>query len=359
MAIGAKQAAFGALRWLPKTRIPALFGLRFGGLGSIFGLHSVPRTKGPSLSFMSDMDISAAFVEQMLLHYRRRGYDILSMNEVHERLTEKPSSARFVAFTFDDGYRNNFDVVYPLFRKYGAPFTVYVATDLIEGTRLPVWYVLQDLLVSRTSIEVELDGQRTVLAAGTREEKESAASHIAVTTAPLDGDALDTWFRELFLRYGLDLQAKTREHMMSWDMVREIANSKEGTIGAHGVSHIPLKPLGAERMHREVSESKKIIEARTGVPVQHFCYPFGGYEQVGERETAYVARSGYLTGLTTRTANVFPGHRAHLTALPRQVLSGAFEDLGIVETMASGLPSALLYGFRRVITHQGGLKRFL
>jgi hypothetical protein len=41
-----------------------------------------------------------------------------------------------VAITIDDAYRSVYEVAYPLFKEYGYPFTVFVATDAVdEGLR--------------------------------------------------------------------------------------------------------------------------------------------------------------------------------------------------------------------------------
>ena len=38
-----------------------------------------------------------------------------------------------VAITFDDGYRDNYEVVYPLLKKYETPATMFVVTGFVDG----------------------------------------------------------------------------------------------------------------------------------------------------------------------------------------------------------------------------------
>jgi len=48
-------------------------------------------------------------------------------------------------------------------------------------------------------------------------------------------------------------------------------------IGSHSASHRNLKKLSPERQREEIHGSKKLLEDVFGVPVRHFCYPFGGF----------------------------------------------------------------------------------
>jgi len=46
---------------------------------------------------------------------------------------ERKLGARTVAITFDDGYADNFSVVYPFLRGLNIPMSLFVCTDLIDG----------------------------------------------------------------------------------------------------------------------------------------------------------------------------------------------------------------------------------
>jgi hypothetical protein len=71
----------------------------------------------------------------------------------------------------------------------------------------------------------------------------------------------------------------------------------------------------------EVVGSKEILESRLNKPVEHFCYPFGGYYEAGDRETVIVDELGFKTSTTTRDVSVFPAHKKQLAALPRVMLT--------------------------------------
>ena len=43
----------------------------------------------------------------MIAQLRRSGLDLISLDEMHRRMTERDFRRRFVCITFDDGYRDN------------------------------------------------------------------------------------------------------------------------------------------------------------------------------------------------------------------------------------------------------------
>ena len=45
-----------------------------------------------------------------------------------------PGSEQLVVLTFDDGYRDTFEIAFPLLEERGCPFTLYLATEQIENS---------------------------------------------------------------------------------------------------------------------------------------------------------------------------------------------------------------------------------
>ena len=75
-------------------------------------------------------------------------------------------------------------------------------------------------------------------------------------------------------------------------------------IGAHTMTHPHLPSLTPAQARAEIFDSKKHLEDRFGVPVRHFCYPYGDYDG-SIREL--VADAGYETAPTVCFGANLPG----------------------------------------------------
>jgi peptidoglycan/xylan/chitin deacetylase (PgdA/CDA1 family) len=86
------------------------------------------------------------------------------------------------------------------------------------------------------------------------------------------------------------------ERLMDKAQIREwlVAGHR---IGSHTLSHARLPELSPEKAREEIGASKKKLEDLFGVPVLHFCYPYGFWN---ERVRDLVIEAGYHTACTTR-----------------------------------------------------------
>jgi peptidoglycan/xylan/chitin deacetylase (PgdA/CDA1 family) len=67
-------------------------------------------------------------------------------------------------------------------------------------------------------------------------------------------------------------------------------------IGSHTLTHAPLTRLSVRDAREEIAGSKKKLEDKFGVAVDHFCYPYGDCNDVARD---LVAEAGYRTACTT------------------------------------------------------------
>ena len=67
-------------------------------------------------------------------------------------------------------------------------------------------------------------------------------------------------------------------------------------IGSHTLTHPRLTRLPVSEAREEITASRKKLEDQFGVPIEHFCYPYGDWNDA-VRELVMAA--GYKTACTT------------------------------------------------------------
>jgi len=72
-------------------------------------------------------------------------------------------------------------------------------------------------------------------------------------------------------------------------------------IGAHTKTHCKLPHMSDADAAREISDCKAELGDVLGVPVEHFCYPYGFYE---DRHAAMAQDAGYQSATTTLRGKV-------------------------------------------------------
>ena len=92
-------------------------------------------------------------------------------------------------------------------------------------------------------------------------------------------------------------EGEATERLMEPSQVREwMAAGHE--IGAHTCTHPHLTHIPLAQAREEITASRRKLEDLFGVPVQHFCYPYGDWNPAVRD---LVAGAGYLTACTTET----------------------------------------------------------
>lgn len=291
------------------------------GIGTILMLHRVREEPMNSFCPNRDMAVSPKFLEGFVHDARQRGYTFVSMDRLSEQLVAG-SGGKLLALTFDDGYRDNFTVAYPLLKLLGIPFAIYVTTSFPDGEAILWWEAVERLLQDHDHIKLA-DGRE--LSCRTSPEKLDAFVSLRESIMALPRDGLGDKVNAMFEQARFDWRQMCAAEALSWDDLRELSRDPLVTIGAHTVSHPVLCQLSEEKALAEMRDSRERIEAHIGKHVTHFCYPFGSRNEVGAREFDLARSLRFSTATTTRWGNIFPRHRTHLHALPRVPLTNSFD----------------------------------
>lgn len=320
----------------------------FSGVGAIFTLHHVRPPRDGEFQPNHHLEVAPDFLRAMLTHLDSRGIDVITIDEVHQRLIERNFSGRFACFTFDDGYRDIRDYALPIMREFDAPFTVYVTSDFAAGTGR-LWWIALDMVIARASaIELTIDGTASRLDTGTPAAKQAAFDRVHDWLRCQAEHDLRREIGALCARHGVDEAAICRDLCMSWDELKSFARDPLITIGAHSITHCNLARQAEQTASHEMTACRAQIESVLQRPVAHLAYPYGGKFAADTREFALARAAGYKTAVTTRPGMIFPESADHLTALPRVSLNGNYQNARILPVLTSGAATAMWNGLRRI-----------
>lgn len=74
-----------------------------------------------------------------LCRFFKRHFSVMPLSELIDGIRQNRPLGHMLSITFDDGYKDNFEVAAPILSRYGLPATFFVSTELIGSTTVPRW----------------------------------------------------------------------------------------------------------------------------------------------------------------------------------------------------------------------------
>jgi len=173
-------------------------------------------------------EITPAAFEAEMKGLKDKGITVISMQDLLAwKRGEKNIPPRCAVVTFDDGWKSQYEVAWPIMKKYGYPFTLFIYTEGVRG-------------------------------------------------GSLGGGEAITWEQLADLRdNGVDIQAHTATH-------QDLREGHNVTVIEPGGKRSRKKLTGADYekwVQNEVVGCKELLEQRLGIKVNCFAVPFGNYNE--------------------------------------------------------------------------------
>lgn len=240
-------------------------------------------------------DIPDAALFRRHMRWLRRFYRVLPLMEAVTLLMDGRLPRRAVAITFDDGYRDNYEVALGILRELGLSATFFISSGFLDGGRM--WNDTAIEAVRRlpeSELTFEPCGIRK-LPLRSLEQRRQAMDRLLAALK----------YRPLAHRQQLceTLAARLDEPLPGLMMTREQVRGLRRAgmdIGAHTVRHPILKTLAPAMARAEIEQSKRALEEILGEPIRLFAYPNGkAGRDFGPEHAAMVAESGFQAAVTT------------------------------------------------------------
>lgn len=318
----------------------------YGGLGHILMFHRVlpPSEKGRVHNHQS-LEISTLQLESIIQFFVQNSYSAISLDDLYSGLLNDNLPNKFVVYTFDDGYSDNYHYAYPIFQKYDIPFAIYVATCFPDYHALLWWYGLEDLLLQNNSLQTNSYPFLREVNCRTLYQKEMAFNEIRGYLLGYNTKELLAFFNT----FNINLESYVTNMALTWDEIVALSSDTLVTIGAHTLNHLALATLCDDECYFEIVNSKKNIESKINKDVHHFAYPFGKKEHAGLREFEMAKDIGFKTTTTTRLANIFRDHKDHMHALPRLSINSKTSS-NVLKANINGVYPMIRNKFKKIVT---------
>jgi peptidoglycan/xylan/chitin deacetylase (PgdA/CDA1 family) len=173
-------------------------------------------------------EITPAAFEGQMKELKDRGITVIGMQDLLAwKRSEKNIPPRCAVISFDDGWKSQYEVAWPIMKKFGYPFTMFIYTEGVRG-------------------------------------------------GSLGGGEAITWEQLADMRdNGVDIEAHSATH-------QDLREGHSIMLAAAGVKRTRTKLTGPEYeqwLQNEVVGSKQLLEQRLGIKVNCFAVPYGNYNE--------------------------------------------------------------------------------
>jgi len=314
------------LRLLPST----LFERLYVGYGSVLLYHRVDSQplqpfKYCDPSFFAPCKgllVSAERFEEQI-SYLSKNYECLGLADLVSRSLNTEPIGKLISVTFDDGYLDNFEVALPILERYGVPATIFVTSDLIEGSTIPWWFALEDHILQSDKVAFDWKGTRYEFSLSSTADRYRCWDrlyHLFRSSTLKDS-------RELIELLKLDQQGNSQFARFPTHLkIKEFDRHPLIDIQPHSSSHPVLALETPGDAESQIRGSKEYFESLLEKSCNLFAYPFGDPASTSKREVELAKKLGFSIAVTSNQGHIREENLKSLYSLPR-INIDYFDDL--------------------------------
>ena len=253
-------------------------------------------------------------------------FDVIGLEDLRSALDDlhiggrRPwQSRRFAMITFDDGYRDNFELALPVLKSHDVPGVFFITSGFLDSGRLAWWDEIAWMV--RRSSKDRMDLSQRWLAEPLSlqaDHRDDGIQRLLRRYYRLDGSETDAFMDELADATGAGRAPDGLgvDQWMDWDNVRSM-HSSGMSIGAHTVTHPVLSRLSSDDQNLEICESRLRLEHELGIPVSALSYPVGNREAFNDTTRAALSQNGFDWAFSYYGGHVRGGSEIDRFDIPR------------------------------------------
>jgi peptidoglycan/xylan/chitin deacetylase (PgdA/CDA1 family) len=244
-------------------------------------------------TYIPSMLITSKMLERHI-DWLGRHYEFVDLNELGNGIEDGTARHRpVVALTFDDGYRDFYELAFPLLQKKGIPAALFVVTSLIGTPQTHAHDALYLLLTRRSPNQGFPQSIHGIRIPNISTLTPFGATRLLIETLP--SGVLNQLIESMKKEDPLAQDILHASRSVTWEMIDRMHRAGI-TIGSHTKTHVLLTNETPSVNVDETMSSRRELERRLGSPVEHFAYPSGAWDDISLKS---VATAEYRFAFTT------------------------------------------------------------
>ncbi len=248
----------------------------------VMNYHRIGDPAGSSF----DWDIWSASAEAFdrQVRFLKQHFEVIGIDELSSIAAQRPLRGdRLAMITFDDGYRDNYELAFPILKSLNAKGVFFIATGFLDNPHMAWWDEIAWMVRNSPASQIPSTEWTPQAIEFDDPDRQDTIHRLLTIYKSLPGDETAAYLDGLaaVTQSGRCPQSVAAEAWMNWDMIREM-RAGGMSIGAHTVSHPILANLEAASQEREIVGSKQRIEVELGETIDSLSYPVGGRNAFNE-----------------------------------------------------------------------------
>jgi len=220
-----------------------------------------------------------------------------------------------ILFTFDDGYKNNHDVVYPILNKYNIPAIIFICPHLVTKINWPD--SIENLLTqtNKNHVSLTLRGKNLQFDLTTDAKKIKSIIKIKKEPSIIPSEERNKKIEDMIKITKIKQNFVHGHSLMCWDEIKELSRNNIA-IQSHSLTHPIMSMENVSILEKEFADSKKIIEQKLNNKVTAFAYPNGAFNDTVKelaRKTGYLFAFSTKQGKNNKKTDLFEIRRIPVT----------------------------------------------
>jgi peptidoglycan/xylan/chitin deacetylase (PgdA/CDA1 family) len=213
------------------------------------------------------------------LRFIKNNYLPISVDKISHR--RKRSDKIEVILTFDDGFRNNYEVAVPLLKKFNIPAVFFISTRHCERGKYLWFSYLSCLKQYFPGNDFKYKNNFIDMSFHCRSKNIKILEDILLNIRPHPKGMYDAIDNELPRLKDFTTQSDIDNYYsgMTQEMISEIASDDLFTIGVHTVDHPFLTFCDIDEIQTQIKRNKDTLESFSGHKVIDIAYPAGDFDE--------------------------------------------------------------------------------